>query len=397
MDLFSFYVQTKSTELRSRDAKSVSPLVSLSPLGDQLFGLQLHLCSPFQGHIHQELEAAEVLCEVWRGGGRGVEEPAAGAQVALHAGAAEDGGSGGERLAARPFIPAPEQRLSLYGLQQLGRPLTVHSQRRGVGGCRAGLHCCGDSGVTDDRRPGGHEPWRGGRGGWGRYGGGHRLPQDAGHGRFEAGGVEDALVVALLCTCCGAAVFWRLGAVREAVTGLAAFPGDCELIWVFAIFPQHLWEKSPPRINEPVAHLQCGELSLLGQEGFLLLGWVSVVTVLVQPVPEDLNRLLGQIPSPLPLPVAPGAGRQIQGGVHAVFIVRLAARQHHQTFFRLHLRAKMSHLFLVRAQKKIFSFISPACIRISEEEGKIIQTLVVVVFLSFCVSPFLVFGDLRVT
>ena len=112
--------------------------------------MQLHLCGPFEGHVHQELEAAEVLCEVWRGGGRGVEEPAAGAQVALHAGAAEDGGSGGER----PFIPAPEQRLRR--LEQLGRPVTVHSWHRGWGGCRAGLHRRGDSGVTDDRRAGGH-------------------------------------------------------------------------------------------------------------------------------------------------------------------------------------------------------------------------------------------------
>lgn len=87
-------------------------LLSLSPSGDQLFGLQLHLGGPFKGHVHQELEATEVLCEVWRGRGRGVEEPAAGTQVALHAGAAEDGGSGGEWLAAWPFIPAPKQCLS---------------------------------------------------------------------------------------------------------------------------------------------------------------------------------------------------------------------------------------------------------------------------------------------
>lgn len=174
-------------------------------LGDQLFGLQLHLCSPFQGHIHQELETTEVLCEVWRGGGRGVKQPAAGAQVALDAGATEDGDSGGEWLAAWPFIPAPQRRLRR--LQQLRSSVTVHSWQGGLGGCRAGLHRCGDSGVTDDRRTSRHEPRRGGRGGGRGRGGGHRLPQDAGHGRFEAGGVENAFVVALVCTGCGTAVF----------------------------------------------------------------------------------------------------------------------------------------------------------------------------------------------
>lgn len=218
--------------------------------------MQLHLGSPFEGHVHQELEAAEVLCEVWRGRGRGVEEPAAGAQVALHAGAAEDGGSGGEWLAAWPFIPTPEQRLSLCGLQQLSCPVRVHSWHRGLGGCRAGLHGCGDSGVTDDRWAGWHEPWGGGRGGGRGYGRGHCLPRDNGHGRFEAGGVENTFVVALLCTCCRAAVFRGLRAVREAVANLATFPGYGELVRVFAIFPQHLREKSPPCVNEPVAHLE---------------------------------------------------------------------------------------------------------------------------------------------
>jgi len=164
VDLFSVTCR-QVTEPRSSTAETKSqspfpPLLSVSPLGDQLFGLQLHLCSPFEGHIHQELEATEVLCEVWRGGGRSVEQAAARAQVALHAGAAEDGGSGGKQLAAWPFIPAPEQRLSLHRLQQLSCPVTVHSWHQWVRGCRAGLHRCGDSGVTDDRWPGGHDAWR---------------------------------------------------------------------------------------------------------------------------------------------------------------------------------------------------------------------------------------------
>lgn len=56
------------------------------------------------------------------------------------------------------------------------------------------------------------------------------------------------------------------------------------------------------------AYLERGQLRLLGQEGLLLFRRVGVVAVLVQPVPEDLDRLLRQIPPPLPLPVAPAAG-----------------------------------------------------------------------------------------
>lgn len=62
-----------------------------------------------------------------------------------------------------------------------------------------------------------------------------------------------------------------------------------------------------------------------------MFGRVSVVAVLVQPVPQDLDRLLGQIPPPLPLPVTPAAGRQVERGVHAVLVVRFTPRQHHQT------------------------------------------------------------------
>lgn len=184
--------------------------------------------------------------EVWWRRGRGVKEPAAGAQVALHAGAAEEGGSGGERV---PLVPAAEQRLRLHGLQQLSRPVAVHSRRRWVGGRRAGLHRRGDGGVTDDGWPVRNEAHGGGSRG------GRRLPQDAGHGGLEAGGVQDALVAALLAARRGAAVFRRLRAVREAVAALAAFPGDGELIRVFAIFPQHLGEEASPGVDEPVAHL----------------------------------------------------------------------------------------------------------------------------------------------
>lgn len=79
------------------------------------------------------------------------------------------------------------------------------------------------------------------------------------------------------------------------------------------------------------SYLERGQLSLLGQESLLLFRRVGVVAVLIQPVPEDLHRLLRQVAPPLPLPVAPAAGRQIQGCVHAVLVFCLAPRQHHQT------------------------------------------------------------------
>lgn len=150
----------------------------------------------------------------------------------------------------RAFVRAPGR--CLRGLICLRRPVAT----RRVRGRRAGLQSCGDSGVTDDRRAGGEQP--GGRrdGGWGGYGGRRRLPQDAGHGRLEAGGVQNALVVAVLGSSRRAAVFGRLGAVGEAVAGFAAFPGDGELVGVFAVFSQHLWQEPPPRVDEPVAHLQ---------------------------------------------------------------------------------------------------------------------------------------------
>lgn len=85
---------------------------------------------------------------------------------------------------------------------------------------------------------------------------GHGLPQDAGNAGVEAGRVEGAFVTGLLCARSRTAVFRGLGAVREAVTSLAPFPGDGELVGVFAVFSQHLWEESSPGIDKPVTHLK---------------------------------------------------------------------------------------------------------------------------------------------
>lgn len=105
-----------------------------------------------------------------------------------------------------------------------------------MGGCRAGLHGCGDSGVTDDRGPVWNEARGGRRGDWRGHGVGHRLPQDAGNAEIEAGRVEGAFITGLLCARSRTAMFRGLGAVREAVTSLAPFPGDGELVGVFAVF-----------------------------------------------------------------------------------------------------------------------------------------------------------------
>lgn len=88
---------------------------------------------------------------------------------------------------------------------------------------------------------------------------------------------------------------------------------------------------SNPTLPAVYVYLQRGELSLLGKESFLLFRRVGVVAVLVQPVPQDLNRLLRQVPAPLPFPVAPGAGRQVQRGIHAFLLIRFTPGQHHQT------------------------------------------------------------------
>ena len=53
VDLFSLQQSVSSAEFCSRGwAGPGSRLLFLRSLGDQLFGLQLHLCRPFQGHIH---------------------------------------------------------------------------------------------------------------------------------------------------------------------------------------------------------------------------------------------------------------------------------------------------------------------------------------------------------
>lgn len=92
--------------------------------GEELFGLQLHFCSPLQRHVNQQLEAAEVLGEVGRGGRRCVEQAALGADV--------------------PFPTTPEQAGHVCE-RQLRGPLHPEARRRADA-----LRGCGDGGVADD-------------------------------------------------------------------------------------------------------------------------------------------------------------------------------------------------------------------------------------------------------
>lgn len=92
--------------------------------GEELFGLQLHFCGPLERHVNQQLEAAEVLGEIGRGGRRGVEQAALGADVTLPA--------------------TPEQAGGVCERQLCG---SLDAKAC----CRADALCaCGDGGVADD-------------------------------------------------------------------------------------------------------------------------------------------------------------------------------------------------------------------------------------------------------
>lgn len=71
-------------------------------------------------------------------------------------------------------------------------------------------------------------------------------------------------------------------------------------------------------------------MGLLGQQGFFLLWWISIVAVLVEPVPEYLYWLFGQVSSPLPLPWHSSIWREVKRHIQTVLVLRLASghRQH---------------------------------------------------------------------
>lgn len=73
-------------------------------------------------------------------------------------------------------------------------------------------------------------------------------------------------------------------------------------------------------------YLQHREACLPRQAQFLLLRGVSVETMVVQPVSQDLHRLLGQVSAATPLA---RAARQVQGEAAApVILTRVTVRHH---------------------------------------------------------------------
>ena len=152
--------------IESLNGGAPAPLpASPAGLGDQLLGLELHLRGPLEGHIHQELEAAEVLGEVWGRRRGSVEQPAAaGAQTALQGGAdggqeggdggrgddiggQGDGGHGGCGRGGVLVLTVAGGRVLLAPRGACRPPVRLRGDHEGGD---AGLHRRGDSGVTDD-------------------------------------------------------------------------------------------------------------------------------------------------------------------------------------------------------------------------------------------------------
>jgi len=89
---------------------------------------------------------------------------------------------------------------------------------------------------------------------------------------------------------------------------LGASATDGEPLRIISLLADDLWQDPPPGVDEPVAHLEDGETSLLSQEGLLLVTGVGVVSVLVQPASQDVDGILAQVSSPLPPSHGHGSG-----------------------------------------------------------------------------------------
>lgn len=70
--------------------------------------------------------------------------------------------------------------------------------------------------------------------------------------------------------------------------------------------------------KKSASHLQHGEVGLAWQTEFLLLRRVGVEAVLVQPAPQNLHRLLGQVAAATALPKEPSPWQVEWGAVIAV-------------------------------------------------------------------------------
>lgn len=88
-----------------------------------------------------------------------------------------------------------------------------------------------------------------------------------------------------------------------------------EPLWIFV----HFWGQINKRmVLIKTAHLQHWEVGLAWQTEFLLLWWVGVEAVVVQPAPKNLNCLLGQVAAATALPKKPSAWQVKRGAVVAV-------------------------------------------------------------------------------
>jgi len=106
----------------------------------------------------------------------------------------------------------------------------------------------------------------------------------------------------------------HLGHLSAAGPRLCAPPADSKPLRVLTLPSDDLRQNPPPRVDEPVAHLQHGETGLLCQSQLFGVARVGVVPMLVQPLLQDLYRVLRKVASPAP-GGRPPAGALLRGRV----------------------------------------------------------------------------------
>lgn len=96
---------------------------------------------------------------------------------------------------------------------------------------------------------------------------------------------------------------------------------------VVALPPDHLRQHPAAGVDEPVADLQHRQVGLARQGQLLGVGRVRVVAVVVQPLAQDLDRLLGEVAAALAGVRRPRPGR-VRGRVvlRGALLVRRGAR-----------------------------------------------------------------------
>lgn len=85
----------------------------------------------------------------------------------------------------------------------------------------------------------------------------------------------------------------QLGPLCADGLGLCPSPTDGEPLGVIAFPPYDLGEDSSSGINKPVANLQNGEACFFGEGKLLGIAWICIVSVVIQPLLQDLNGVFG--------------------------------------------------------------------------------------------------------